>query len=495
MPPPGMSPEQTQQWATQTQNKLRHQGINPATYGFTQATKPTGGSQAYNPQQNSGGFQAYNPQQVHYFKAQPIQQPSQGSPDGASPYRPSPGEYRPAPTGGPGNPPAATPTPRPKPRQDRIDAPEDERFKRRLDRYAETTQGEERLIDGGSYTLREYLKAFGGSRGDLQWLANKWQKAGRRPPQPAQPGQPSAQPAAPQSKDWAKEQQLTELWEKYRNLSQAEQDALRYDPEHQKVLTMLTEWRTTGKVPEGAIPGSQFGGTPYEYGPGGTPGFGGTPYNPGAAQPVGPYNPGTPYNPGQPSVGGWPDPYGPGGFGNDMRYPWGDMPVGADAPTRTMFWPYGPSNGQDPVSQLGQMYQQQMLAWAQPKQQLLQWGQQQSQMPWGPNYGNTPDSRPAPWSQQVSGPFGNSQRDMWNNMGAFIQSVNNQAMQKPVGTYLGQGNPGPGYGKQNYDPSQMMQNAQQLLGSGWQNPFMPYSRPGHAYPGASPTHPMTGMPW
>lgn len=233
---------------------------------------------------------------------------------------------------------------------------------------------------------------------------------------------------------------------------------------------------------------------------------------PGSAQPVDPPNPGTPYNP---------------GFGDDVRYRPGDMPGGPDAgmndpafkvwrrrqytdmryrppgspeakafeqrmyeawqrenaggqlgqprssaPTQPMFGPYGPPNGQDPVSQLGQMYQQQMLAWAQPKQQLLQWGQQQSQMPWGPNYGNTPDSRPAPWSQQVSGPFGNDPNGMWNNMSGFIQSVNNQAMQKPVGVYQGQGNPGANYGKQTYDIRSLINQGNQMVQGGWQNPYM-----------------------
>ena len=100
MPPLGMSPAQTQQWATQTQNKLRSKGIDPATYGFNQggqapkATAPQagGGFQAYAPKpaasQPSGGFQAYAPQQGGGYaaynpsQAQPKQPPSQGSPYG-----------------------------------------------------------------------------------------------------------------------------------------------------------------------------------------------------------------------------------------------------------------------------------------------------------------------------------------------------------------------------------------------------------------------------
>lgn len=182
-------------------------------------------------------------------------------------------------------------------------------------------------------------------------------------------------------------------------------------------------------------PDPVFGGTPYQPG-GSMPNWGA----PGAAQPSMPPSQGTPYG--------------------EQINKWGGSPQ------------VGTQPGNDPVSQLGNLYQQQMTAWAQPKQQLLQWGQQMSQMPWGPNYGNTPDSRPAPWSQQVSGQFGNNQSDMWNNIGGFIQSVNNQAMQKPVGTYLGQGNPGPQYGRQNYDIRSLINQGNQMVQGGWQNPFM-----------------------
>lgn len=175
---------------------------------------------------------------------------------------------------------------------------------------------------------------------------------------------------------------------------------------------------------------------------------------PGTAQPVQPPSLGTPYNPGQPTVGGWPD------------YP--QPPIQSPAPS----WG-SPSQGmpQDPMTQ---MWQQSMNAWAMPKQQLLGWGQQMQQMPWGPNYANTPDSRPSPWSQQVTGMFGNNQQDMWNNIGGFIQGVNSQAAQKPVGVYQGQGNPGPQYGKQTYDIRSLINQGNQMVQGGWQNPFMQY---------------------
>lgn len=164
--------------------------------------------------------------------------------------------------------------------------------------------------------------------------------------------------------------------------------------------------------------------------------FGGLPFgNPGMAQPIQQPSLGTPYTPGQQS-------------------------------------------SSDPLSALSQQYQsqspsfwQQVQQQATPKQQLMQWGAQQSQIPWGPNYGNAPESRPDPWSQQITGPFGNDQQAMWDNIGGFIQAANNQSAQKPVGTYLGQGNPGPSYGKQNYDPSYLMQQGQNMLQGGWKNPF------------------------
>jgi hypothetical protein len=248
---------------------------------------------------------------------------------------------------------------------------------------------------------------------------------------------------------------------------------------------------------------------------------------PGTAQPNQPPSPGAPYRPGQPSVGGWPDsqPSVPGrdsqeysdwknGRMWDTQYrepgspekeayenrryeaflrergagvarspqPQPSQPGLTDRLQQyqqpTYGQPYGQFGGwgqmQDPMQQA---YQQAMNAWSMPKQQLMQWGQQQSQMPWGPNYGNTPDSRPSPWSQQITGMFGNNQQDMWGNIGGFIQAANNQSAQKPVGTYMGQGNPGQSYGQMNYNPQFLMQQAQQMMQGGWQNPFMGQMQP------------------
>lgn len=141
--------------------------------------------------------------------------------------------------------------------------------------------------------------------------------------------------------------------------------------------------------------------------------------------------------------------------------------------------------GMDPMQQ---MWQQSMNAWTMPKQQLLGWGQQMQQMPWGPNYGNTTD-RPDPWSQQVSGPFGSDYGNMFGNMSGFIQAVNNQAMQKPVGVYQGQGNPGSQYGRVNYDIRSLINQGNQMVQDGWQNPFMAQPGGGGSQPGGSQQRP------
>lgn len=211
--------------------------------------------------------------------------------------------------------------------------------------------------------------------------------------------------------------------------------------------------------------------------------------NPGTAQPIQEPSQGTPYNPGQPSVGGWPDDGGRkdrglkidqdrqramqdsrsrGATGDEFRQ---GQPGGWGSQTGGFPNVQFPTQGQG-MDPLQQMWQQSMNAWAMPKQQLLGWGQQMQQMPWGPNYANSPDGRPDPYSIGVQGAFGNSVQDMWNNMGGFIQSVNNQAMQKPVGVYQGQGNPGAQYGKVNYDIRSLINQGNQMVQNGWQNPFM-----------------------
>lgn len=217
-------------------------------------------------------------------------------------------------------------------------------------------------------------------------------------------------------------------------------------------------WSTS---PNGSQRGPQPGyGQQQSGGQQGQPSFGQSPYG---GQPGG-YSQ---YN-SQPSYGG----YGQGGYGGQGQYgqsPYGGYGQGGAMQAVSQYAPPSMYGQQDPMQQ---MFQQSMNAWTMPKQQLMQWGQQQSQMPWGPNYGNTPNSRPDPYSLNVQGQFGNNVGDMWNNIGGFIQGVNNQAAQKPVGTYLGQGNPGAGYGKVNYDIPNLVNQGQQMVQNGWQNPFM-----------------------
>lgn len=186
------------------------------------------------------------------------------------------------------------------------------------------------------------------------------------------------------------------------------------------------------------------------------------PSGPGAAQPVPGSSPGSPYgSPAQPyPAKRQPVAELPPDFEGPLPGPRPDPTPGGFAPSPAT---------QDPMTQ---MWQQSMNAWAMPKQQLLQWGQQASQMPWGPNYANSPDGRPAPYSINVQGAFGNNVQDMWSNMGGFIQGVHNQAMQKPVGVYQGQGNPGAQYGKVNYDIRSLINQGNQMVQGGWQNPFM-----------------------
>lgn len=207
---------------------------------------------------------------------------------------------------------------------------------------------------------------------------------------------------------------------------------------------------------------------------------------PGQAQPSQSPSQGTPYNPPhQPSEGHNSTPFDRYYAGDQGAWPQTQHRYGAGGYGQPSQGGYG-QGGQQP-DPMQQMWMQSMNAWTQPKQQLMQWGQQASQMPWAPNYANTPDSRPSPFSQQISGPFGSDPNTMYQNMGGFIQGVNNQAMQKPVGVYQGQGNPGAQYGKQNYDIRSLINQGNQMVQNGWQNPFMQQGQQGGDFP--------ADMPW
>lgn len=132
--------------------------------------------------------------------------------------------------------------------------------------------------------------------------------------------------------------------------------------------------------------------------------------------------------------------------------------------------PVDPSWG-SPASQQ-QMYNNSMMAWTMPKQDLLQWGQQASQMPWSPNYGNLPDQfRPSPYSIEPNNAFGVGPQGQ-QNRDAYIQSIINAQSNQFTGTYQGQGNPGR-FNQVNYDPSALWQQATGLMNQGFVNPFMP----------------------
>lgn len=73
----------------------------------------------------------------------------------------------------------------------------------------------------------------------------------------------------------------------------------------------------------------------------------------------------------------------------------------------------------------------------------------------------------SPFTQSVSGPFGNTQADMWNNMGGFVQAVNNQSGQQPVGTF-----DGPIQNQNTYNIRSLINQGNQMVQDGWQNPFM-----------------------
>jgi hypothetical protein len=66
-----------------------------------------------------------------------------------------------------------------------------------------------------------------------------------------------------------------------------------------------------------------------------------------------------------------------------------------------------------------------------------------------------------------------SPADVWARNSALVSQINNTAANQQVGTYLGNDAPPAGWGQTNYNPQQMMQNAQQMLGQGYQNPFAP----------------------
>lgn len=134
-----------------------------------------------------------------------------------------------------------------------------------------------------------------------------------------------------------------------------------------------------------------------------------------------------------------------------------------------------------------QAYSNSMNAWAMPKQDLLAWGGQAANQPWGPNYGNMPDSmRPQPYAVDYNNPFGQSPAQIAQGRDGFIQSVLNQQAQQFTGTYLGDGDPGPNFGRQPYVISDLMQNAQSLASDGWQNPFA-QTQPTVAPPNMAPS--------
>ena len=118
-----------------------------------------------------------------------------------------------------------------------------------------------------------------------------------------------------------------------------------------------------------------------------------------------------------------------------------------------------------------------MSAWTMPKQDLLQWGQS---TPNSQFYTQGADGQwQAPSAQQqmynpVSGP---SAEQAWGRNIALVDQINNTAAQQQVGTYLGDGAPPQGWGQTNYNPSQMISNANQMINSGWQgNPFAAVSQ-------------------
>jgi hypothetical protein len=114
------------------------------------------------------------------------------------------------------------------------------------------------------------------------------------------------------------------------------------------------------------------------------------------------------------------------------------------------------------------MYNDSMMAWTMPKQQLLGWGQQAVQQPWAPNYGNMPaNSRPMPYEITPNNPFGSGPMEISQNRDAFIGSILNNQANRFVGTQVGSGP----VNRPAYDPSQLWGQDQSMLAGGWQNPF------------------------
>jgi len=226
----------------------------------------------------------------------------------------------------------------------------------------------------------------------------------------------------------AAERDMADTWEYVQSLSEEEQRRMSEDPEAMQMLEELTTWRRTGQ-----LPATRQQTTP-------------PPIDPSANRPQG-----TAAN----------TPQATGQYATTSSASQGFMP-----PPPSGYEQFG-----SPAAQQ-QMYNNSMMAWTMPKQQLLSWGQQASAMPWGPNYGNmSAGQRPMPYEVQYDNPFGQGPQQISQNRDAFIQAILNQQANQFVGTYAGPGNPGPGYGRQPYDPSQLMSQAQQILAGGWQNPF------------------------
>lgn len=247
--------------------------------------------------------------------------------------------------------------------------------------------------------------------------------------------------------DLAKDRQMADLWEQVAGreewtptggqrvggLSEEQSRALRADPEGQRFLDQLTEWKTTGNVPDDfRVPASFRNQSSL-----------------GAAQPVqDPYAYATPY--GQASNPATANPLVPSAQ-NFLPPP-----------------PVDPSWGSPGAQQ--QMFNNSMMAWTMPKQDLLQWGQQAAQMPWSPNYGNLPEQfRPSPYSIEPNNAFGVGAQGQ-QNRDAFIQSILNSQANQFTGTYQGNDSPGR-FNQVNYDPSVLWQQATGLLNNGFVNPF------------------------
>lgn len=217
-------------------------------------------------------------------------------------------------------------------------------------------------------------------------------------------------------------------------LSEEQSRAMRADPEGQRFLDQLTEWKRTGTVPDDfQVPSALRNQS-----------------SPGAAQAVqDPYATSTPYTP----------------QGN----PAATNPL---VPSTQNFLPpppVDPSWGSPGAQQ--QMFNNSMMAWTMPKQSLLQWGQQAAQMPWSPNYGNLPDQfRPSPYSIEPNNAFGVGAQGQ-QNRDAFIQSILTSQANQFTGTYQGNDNPGR-FNRVNYDPSALWGQATKLLQGGYVNPFL-----------------------